>query len=179
MLEVSRCSDRRNSLRSGGGQGCVDRRAGLGVRGQKLEKDSPALSLECVSSCDCTSADGQGLGAELSELQKWSPARLVGFAWADLSLRLGAPGAHLSGRSAVLEGQPLASTPSVLGTGSKPTLVLFRHRDPSCFPLGSLLEWIPVFQDTWPLASLSALWFLLLSHSLLCWVLSPRQSFKH
>lgn len=23
MLEVSRCSDRRNSLRSGGGQGCV------------------------------------------------------------------------------------------------------------------------------------------------------------
>ena len=80
-LEVSRWSGRRNSLRSGGRQGCVERRAGLGVRGEKLDKDSPELLLECVSGCDCASADGQGLGAELSELQKWAPARLVGFAW--------------------------------------------------------------------------------------------------
>ena len=59
----------------------MERRAGLGVRGEKLEKDSPELSLECVSSHDCTPADGQGLGAEPSELQEWSPAWLVGFAW--------------------------------------------------------------------------------------------------
>lgn len=60
----------------------MERRAGLGVRGEKLEKlEKPEFSLECVSSHDCTSADGQGLGAEPSELQEWSPARLVGFTW--------------------------------------------------------------------------------------------------
>ena len=45
-LEVSRWSGRRNSLRSGGRQGCVERRAGLGVRGEKLEKESPELFRE-------------------------------------------------------------------------------------------------------------------------------------